>query len=204
MAEKGLRRDGLPFRYGERGYNPDTPVIKFVFPGNPNNPDDWSLYSANVSFFQGISVGSIYLGEFAPEQAKKVDMAFTYHRWPGNNNIQNVDRLYIEVDQLQQMYDQGFNNYCNGVFTSQSHVTPMEKIEVFPVPASDFIQIRSYLKINRIEFFSLQGQLITLPIKTTEDNHHFKQIDLKFLPSGTYLLKIQTDKRLIVRKIIKL
>ena len=201
---KGLRRDGLPFRYGEIGYNPDSIPTKFVFPGNPNNPDEWSLYQSEASFGDRRNIGSVLLDNMAPSETKTVDLAFTFHRWPGYNHLENVDRMYYNINYLQQMYDQQFNNYCNEIFSPQNDIASQINIEVFPIPTNDLLQVTIDKVVNRSKFFliTLQGHQVEVPILKIASNKF--QLDVSSLQSGAYFLKIQTDNGLFVRKIMKL
>jgi hypothetical protein len=45
----GSWRDGSPFTYGHDGYQDGAP-IKYAFPGAPDDPDGWSMCTANLTF----------------------------------------------------------------------------------------------------------------------------------------------------------
>lgn len=47
----GLWRDGTPFTFGGTGYNPgSTDTTAFVFPNAPNDPNGWSMVTADLPF----------------------------------------------------------------------------------------------------------------------------------------------------------
>lgn len=48
---KGLWRDGTPFTYGGSGYDPTSnDVTRFALQDDPNNPNGWSMCTANLPF----------------------------------------------------------------------------------------------------------------------------------------------------------
>jgi hypothetical protein len=71
-------------------------------------------------------------------------------------------------------------------------------ISIFPNPAINNMTIESSQK-SLIEILNIQGQLI----KTLEANEDKTNIDVSTLPSGVYLIKVETEKGIEVRKFLK-
>lgn len=69
-------------------------------------------------------------------------------------------------------------------------------IKIFPNPTKDLITITSSLTITNIDLFNLQGQKMDIMLE--ED-----KISLQDLSNGIYLLKIKTDEKTFVKRIIK-
>ena len=69
--------------------------------------------------------------------------------------------------------------------------------KVFPNPAKDEIFIKSESQIKKVEVYSLTGNLMM------SENNFIEKISVSALPPGIYLLEIFTDKKLIIRKIVK-
>jgi len=74
-------------------------------------------------------------------------------------------------------------------------------IQIFPNPTTGVIQITSYmLQVAEIEFFDIfgrkQGHIPCIKC--------YETIDISYLPSGVYLVKINTEKGVVTKKIIKL
>lgn len=69
-------------------------------------------------------------------------------------------------------------------------------IKIFPNPTKDLITITSSLSITNIDLFNLQGQKMDIMLE--ED-----KISLQDLSNGIYLLKIRTDEKIFVKRIIK-
>lgn len=68
-------------------------------------------------------------------------------------------------------------------------------INIFPNPASDYINIETDKKIENVEIFTITGQLI----KSSKE----KKVDVSSLTKGTYIIKIHTSEGTRTYKIIK-
>jgi len=71
------------------------------------------------------------------------------------------------------------------------------KLSIYPNPAKNEISIQSDLLIKKVEIHSLTGSLLI-----TENNFTGK-ISVSTLSEGTYLLKVYTNKGVIIRKFVK-
>lgn len=112
----GRWRDGLPLTYGGSGYDPSlsNPPTNFAFPGDPNNPDEWSAFTAvAVDQADRRSIGSIKLGQLAPGGMEEIDVAYSYFREPGANHLENVTAMYAGIENLQAWYDSQFEDICS-------------------------------------------------------------------------------------------
>jgi hypothetical protein len=74
------------------------------------------------------------------------------------------------------------------------------EIEVFPVPVSGILTIRSdEFKLKNLHLFNHQGRLIKTERIGNPSSH---ESDLTSLPEGIYLLRMETDKGSVIRKVI--
>ena len=74
-----------------------------------------------------------------------------------------------------------------------------KKIKIYPNPVKNELQIESEeLTIKKIEIVNLSGE-----IKNFQFNNLKKQINVSALPKGIYFMKLQTDKDIVIKKIIK-
>ena len=71
------------------------------------------------------------------------------------------------------------------------------QLTVFPNPAHSEIFIKSDLKINRVEIYSLTGALLLM------ENNFNGKIVISTLPKGVYMLRIYTGNGLVIRKVMK-
>ncbi len=62
---RGFWPNGAPISFGGSGYNPSsTDTVKHVFSGSPNNPNEWSLCTSGLPYFDGrfnMSTGPLLL-----------------------------------------------------------------------------------------------------------------------------------------------
>ena len=74
---------------------------------------------------------------------------------------------------------------------------PSPNISVYPNPVKDEIFIKSDLQIEKVEVYSLTGLLLI------QKNNVNDKISVSSLSKGVYILRVYTEKEVIVRKIIK-
>ena len=85
-------------------------------------------------------------------------------------------------------------NLSSAQFQSESFIS------VYPNPVSDILRINSTSKnINNLKIFGLSGLLLT----TYNSDGRQIEFDLSAYQAGIYLLQIETDTDLLIRKIIK-
>jgi len=60
-------------------------------------------------------------------------------------------------------------------------------IQIFPNPATDYLQIKSEKTISKLEIYSMQGQIL----RTFELRSKTDKLSLAALPFGQYILKVQ-------------
>jgi len=73
-----------------------------------------------------------------------------------------------------------------------------ENIQIYPVPADNFVVINSNLKIDGVKIYSINGKLIA---NKTLDNKNY--IDISNLQKGLYIIEITTNKNVHRYKFIK-
>lgn len=95
--------------------------------------------------------------------------------------------------------DIGAYEYQNGTcFNGLEEISSRLYINIFPNPATDEIKIEISQKSD-IEILNIEGKIM----KTINKTDTRSTTDLKNLSSGVYLIKITTDKGVLIRKIIK-
>ena len=72
-----------------------------------------------------------------------------------------------------------------------------DKLHIFPNPVKDDIFIKSLWQIDRVEIYSLTGDLLL------SENHFIDKISVSALPRNVYLLKVYTNKGFFTSKILK-
>ena len=105
-------RDGTPLSYGGDGYDPNGTPTNFAFPSDPNDPDGWSMTSELLPSFDFRGITTSEVGDLAPGGNIKVDIAWTFHLDPDEDNLGNVSFMYPRIEELKQMYSLGIGNSC--------------------------------------------------------------------------------------------
>jgi hypothetical protein len=109
----GSWRDGTPLTVGDDGHE-TTPgeVTQYAFPGDPSDPESWTMINIDPGFYDHRVIGSVALPDLNPGGYVTVDMAFAFHRDSSLSNTGNVTLMYEQVDALQALYDKGFVSEC--------------------------------------------------------------------------------------------
>lgn len=115
----GRWKDGRPLIREGEGYpftwpDPSAETTNFVFDGNPLDSSGWTVFDPNsVSpICSPHQLASVYLDAMPPNASKTIDYAFSYHRGPGLDHLQNVGYLFQRVAGLRQRYAQKFADDC--------------------------------------------------------------------------------------------
>ncbi len=105
---QGMWRDGTPLTTGGSGYNPgSTDYTNYAFPGNPADPQGWSMCTAFLPYDDRRMMGSHGPFNFAAGDTFRITTAFTMHFDvpPTCPNIAGL--VKPRVEQLQQWHDDG-------------------------------------------------------------------------------------------------
>lgn len=109
----GLWNDGTPVTTGGSGYNPDSDeVVSFCFPDDPNDPEGWSMFADILPVSDRRGVGATILPNLVPGAVTEIDVAYSYHREPGADHLENVTALFTGIGLLQSFYDDNFSGVC--------------------------------------------------------------------------------------------
>jgi transglutaminase/protease-like cytokinesis protein 3 len=111
----------------------------------------------------------------------------------------NAGTAYITVT----TNDGGFISSCeiNVVTSTDIKAHAMKQIEIFPNPSGDYINIQlpEALKRSKVTILNIQGKTI---ITNNIDNEQ-NQLDVSHLPSGVYIVRIESKQHSILKKFIK-
>jgi len=106
--------DGMPFTFGGTGYDPSlsSPVVQFVFPGDPNDPAQWSDLHHGQGTGDRRVIGSLLIEGLPPGGLEEVDAAYSYFREPGADHLGNVTAMYEGIENLHAWYASQFEVSC--------------------------------------------------------------------------------------------
>lgn len=73
------------------------------------------------------------------------------------------------------------------------------EVNVYPNPTTGIVNVVSGKNIDNVNVYDVSGRLVKTVNKISSDK---SVLDLSSLASGTYILKIQTDKKVVTKKVI--
>lgn len=175
--------------------------------------NDTNLATINLAFDNTVWTGS---GSYVYEvegvtYASNSWLTISYQIDFENSNINfYLNDTYISSQEIEMgasltaldiyMFDMGTQFYVDNIsieslLETSSISSPQKKIEIFPNPVSDILNIKTKDDIKVIEVYDISGKKL---ITTTD-----KVLNVHSLPKGSYVVKIITDKETTVKKFIK-
>jgi hypothetical protein len=115
-----------------------------------------------------------------------------------NGSYTFEDNLTFNVsDDENTLYDQVFYIDINTAVSVRNN--NKTELTIWPNPVTDYLHLQSSNKISQLEVFNITGNRLIHSMP----NSNTSTIDLSALIKGFYIIKIQSDKETIVKKIIK-
>ena len=143
----------------------------------------------------------MFLGIDGDGVAYTTDYGQTWTLW--NNGLQNKNMYCIEVldNYIWSACCCGYGLFKRLLPGTTGIEQPNDdyKVSISPNPANQFLKIDSDSKINKISIVNIFGS--TVKVINVEGSLSYK-LDIQQLSSGVYILEMETDKRLIVEKIL--
>ena len=139
----GSFKDGTPLRAINNGYDAtgNAPLSDYSFPGDPVTGAGWSAYHSASAIHDYRCLGVIDFGTLSAGMVLDIDFVYSYHRAPGNSNIQNVALMQQRIPTLKQYYDNGLSNAICGRATNLTSINHTTELEVYPSPTQSYTTI---------------------------------------------------------------
>jgi len=114
------------------------------------------------------------------------------------NHMLITDTSYCYCDSMWKHSEVKNMYYSEIDVNSNDELTLIDNLQVFPNPSSDKFTIQGE-KMEKITIFNTMGQVV----KTINTNRKdIQQVNLGVQPKGIYLIKVETSKSVISKKII--
>ena len=117
--------------------------------------------------------------------------------------MRNLSSIIIDSYGTKWFGNSGLAAYNeNGIPISiNQNKTTENVVKIFPNPTNDFLNIETLnnVKISSIEIFNMQGKLVLSERITNDQN----KVDVRDLNVGVYIVRIYTDRGIVVNKMIK-
>ena len=114
----------------------------------------------------------------------------------GLNSFYNSDIDNSGVANYFSGYVAGSDSFMFSTLGLEDNTLPNNDISVYPNPTSDVINISSNLSITSLELFNILGK------KVMQSESVTNRLVVSELPSGIYLLNINTEKGNLTKKVI--
>lgn len=185
--------DGTPLTYGGYGYNPgSTDTTLFMYPDDPST-EGWHHCDIPLPSNLNTIMSS---GNTILQPGARTTLFF-------NNMITNnvphpcpdLGLVYDAQDSIIHLFQNNFQ-IQEGVFSSNSELTHIEEIQLFPNPytGGDLI-IKNLPKECTVVMYNLQGKLILkIPLSTTDyyDGNQLKVPATQLnIDNGTYIISVK-------------
>ncbi|MFY0645010.1 MAG: M4 family metallopeptidase [Bacteroidia bacterium] len=185
---------GVWYANGSRSLLSDKKeMLSFGFPGLAGQPEGViSGNNINVTVMAGTNLSDM-VPTFTHSSASIVSVS---------NQVQvsgvNGQDFSSNVTYKVTAQDGTSRNYTVKVTMQSASVEVLEQfIHLSPNPASKSLQINSDIPIHHLKLISMQGKVIW------ESSSDVSEIDISALPSGLYVVELQTDMGKLLKRIVK-
>ena len=199
--------DGSPIIGSGCGHNSCATgsVVKYAFPGDPNDLDSWSMLQSPV----GMSDYSYFINmapvvDFQPGETVCIDVALTSAIDENGDHLDSYTLVKQYAETVKAFYDANFPASCFDVAPGLDEIkTSAHLLNCYPNPAGDYL-IAEMLNVNKVvsgEF--LISDLTGRTIKSAKTSSAAVSIDVSQLQPGMYIISVQTGNQRLSAKFIK-
>jgi hypothetical protein len=200
--QKGRWQDGTAITIGDNGLLGTVPT-HFMYPGDPHDTSAWSEESAGNRKGDRRSVEGFGPFDLVKGQTLCVDVAFVFAQDSANGRLGSVTKLKSEINKVREFYE-GLNYNCS---YTPAEVKLLDKqklaLKLFPNPASQslYLAFEEYLAGNaNLEITDMSGRVLKrIEVPAGQDN----TIDIRDLPKGMYILRVQAQNKTTSVKFVK-
>jgi len=197
----GFWYDSTHLTYGSNGHEGNKP-INHIFPGNPGNPYEWTMKSTGVHYNgQMHCLGSTGPFTLEPGESITLDLAITYARDYGGNNLSSVNLLKQRIRKIKQFYNFNNNIPCQPPSEIHENIShQFQRILLFPNPTKSSFYIQGISRTEDIEYyiFNIDSRLVSSgKVNTTEP------VSTNGLSKGIYIVRIKSSYGLSHLKLIR-
>ena len=200
----GKWADGSPMVEGGMGYpgssgSSNVPT-RYLFPGNPNDTSQWSMES--IYAYPGDVRGVMVMDEENLQSGEFIcyDFVFVFAREKGNSRLENVNTLFKTAASLKSFYDSSVIDGCYLYAQSSGRPEIDDFAKIYPNPTDGEVTIEfDSLMNSQIRVLSTSGNELR---NQTFNNLRVLTLDLTALPSGIYLIEIQSGDSMTTKKLV--
>lgn len=189
----GNWRDGTGMTFGGNGYNiASTDFTDFIFNGDINNPNEWSIISEDLPSFDFYPVMNTESPTFTIDEEIILDMAYVFSQDEALNNLETYDQAKLDIQTVQDIYDGTFSETCS--FLSNLQNTSYQEFTISPNPVQEILNIQSSYESYKI--FDNLGRLVQF-------NEASQKISVSNLAPGIYTILVFNEDQISKGRFIK-
>ncbi len=198
---------GASFSWYFEAFTPDnvltSPTITLPSEGNLDltfkvAAGDDELYEEHYAVYL-IPSNSTFTGTEIPVFEETLDAGYTSSAKTVNIDISSYAGQAVKIVFRHYNCSDIFYMGIDDVKITRNNLSVVDEtntdFQVYPNPATDFINIKTSKNFDRIKIFDLSGKVI-------KETTSFR-IDVQSLPKGTYILNVHAQSNIISRKFIK-
>lgn len=149
-----------------------------------SDPSDDNLES-ETRYVAGIQLHANSLGLILGSDSEGPhDYAVELADWGNTIPLDQIPMIEVHLDGYLQLAEE----------------TIESKVNVYPNPTSSSLNIETEFVMNKAEIYSISGELIKAFVETSNR----LSLDISFLPTGTYFVKLSGEDKVKVQRFIKL
>jgi hypothetical protein len=197
-------KDGTHLVEGGNGYPGDTGAsnksVNYIFPGDVNDTATWSELSVSNKADERSGYAASGPYTINPSESIKLDLAIVYSQDSTKNNFENVSNFKSDVNVVQQFYNnQNFN--CPTWLGVRKQSNSELSVKLYPNPAKNevFIEWSTNDKVSAISSFDGNGKKV---FEYTPKDENSLNLTLDQWSKGLYLIKIESEKGIAVKKLV--
>ncbi|MBK6965450.1 MAG: T9SS type A sorting domain-containing protein [Bacteroidales bacterium] len=198
--------DGSPIIGNGCGHNSCATgnVVKYAFPGNPNDTDSWSMLQSPVGMAEYCFFINVQpVTDFQPGETVCIDLALTSAIDEDGDHLDGYTLVKQYAETVKAFYDANFPASCFDVAPSVDEVIIGNKavVNVFPNPADDVLWVNTAEIQDEADYQILD---ITGRIKCTgKIENGLTSINISSVVPGLYILRIINNELNALVKIVK-
>ena len=179
-------------------------ITSFAFPGDPNNPESWSMPQASIpATDRALIMNSNSLAEWGPGETFCIDLALTTAQDEAGNNIDSYNLLKQYIPEVQSFYDLNFPNSCADIAPAfiEKNSKMTGEIKIYPNPATGIIRMDIPNSKDKVEYTLVDLTGRTRMQGTFTDAQ--STLDISSLEAGMYIILVRGKQINATSKIIK-
>ncbi len=184
----------------------------YVFGHNGNDPnDDMPMYDEGEFMFSKLSENNYQPGDPAKRRVFKDAMWVAIPLLePGHQVLESdvkislrVRKPYVDykcLDDIENLTHPLYSFNTINLGTSMGeNVIEQTDVAIFPNPTSDILRIQSENDIDQVQVYDIRGKLV---MTVASSRKGVNQLDVSALPSGLYVLMVETKTTSVSRRLL--